>query len=69
MTGGFRANYVKRLREDTNIVLVETDVAAAFPFAGAALHEITVAPGNTPALRRRLGVPGEGPGRTRPSTN
>jgi len=29
MTGGFRANCVKRLREDTNIVLVETDVAAA----------------------------------------
>ena len=31
MKGGVRGKYVKRLREGSNLVLLEPDVAAAFP--------------------------------------
>ena len=31
MEGGVRGKYVKRYREGTNIVLLDPDVAAAFP--------------------------------------
>lgn len=38
MKGGVRGKYVKRYREGTNLVLLERDVAAAFP-TDAAVNE------------------------------
>ena len=35
MKGGVRGKYVKRLRAGSNLVLLEPDVAAAFPSAAA----------------------------------
>lgn len=35
MTGGVRGKYVERYREGTNVVLLDPDVAAAFPDAKA----------------------------------
>ena len=35
MKGGVRGKYVERYREGTNLVLLEPDVAAAFPDAKA----------------------------------
>jgi hypothetical protein len=35
MKGGVRGKYVKRYREGTNVVLLDADVAAAFPDAKA----------------------------------
>ncbi len=35
MTGGVRGKYVERYREGTNLVLLDPDIAAAFPDAKA----------------------------------
>ena len=35
MKGGVRGKYVERYREETNLVLLDPDVAAAFPDAKA----------------------------------
>ena len=35
MSGGVRGKYVERYREGTNVVLLDADVAAAFPDAKA----------------------------------
>jgi hypothetical protein len=35
MSGGVRGKYVERYREGTNVVLLDPDVAAAFPDAKA----------------------------------
>ncbi|MEI6666869.1 MAG: hypothetical protein WCP29_01835 [Acidobacteriota bacterium] len=57
MKGGVRAKYVKRLREGTNIVLVEPDVAAAFPSAIAVNEALRGILNTARAVRRSGGLP------------
>jgi hypothetical protein len=57
MKGGVRAKYVKRLREGTNIVLVEPDVAAAFPSADAVNEALRGVLNTARAVRRTGGLP------------
>jgi hypothetical protein len=40
MKGGVRGKYVKRYREGTNLVLLDPDVAAAFPDAKAVTNAL-----------------------------
>jgi hypothetical protein len=54
MKGGVRAKYLKRLRERSNIVVLEPEVAEAFPNEQAvnqALHS------PTPRRRKKAGPP------------
>ncbi|MCX6543706.1 MAG: hypothetical protein NTV05_04755 [Acidobacteria bacterium] len=57
MKGGVRGKYVKRLREGTNIVLVEPDVAAAFPSANAVNEALRGILNTARAVRRTGGLP------------
>ena len=57
MKGGVRGKYVKRLREGTNIVLVEPDVAAAFPTADAVNEALRGVLNTARAVRRTGGLP------------
>jgi len=57
MKGGVRGKYVERLREGTNIVLVDPDVAAAFPSANAVNEALRGILNTARAVRRTGGLP------------
>ena len=54
MQGGIRGKYVKRLREETNLVLLDPEVAAAFP-TGEAVNAALRGILNTAKAVRQLG--------------
>jgi len=56
MKGGVRGKYVKRFREGTNIVLVEPDVAEAFPTENAVNESLRGVLNTTRAVRRTGGL-------------
>ena len=57
MKGGVRGKYVKRFREGTNIVLVEPEVAEAFPTEDAVNEALRGVLNTTRAVRRTGGLP------------
>ncbi len=57
MKGGVRGKYVKRFRKGTNIVLVEPEVAEAFPTEGAVNEALRGVLNTTRAVRRTGGLP------------
>lgn len=57
MKGGVRGKYVKRYRAGTNIVLVEPDVAEAFPTEDAVNEALRGVLDTTRAVRRTGGLP------------
>jgi hypothetical protein len=57
MRGGVRGKYVDRVREGTNIVLIEPDVAAAFPTESAVNEALKGVLSTTRAVRRMGGLP------------
>lgn len=57
MKGGVRGKYFKRFREGTNIVLVEPEVAKAFPTEGAVNEALRGILNTTRAVRRTGGLP------------
>ncbi|MGH9424377.1 MAG: hypothetical protein ACRD3J_30680, partial [Thermoanaerobaculia bacterium] len=54
MKGGVRGKYVARLRKGSNIVILEPEIAAAFP-SDAAVNEALRGVLNTTTAVRRLG--------------
>ena len=57
MKGGVRGKYVARLRKGSNIVVLEPEIAAAFP-SGAAVNEaLRGVLDSTKAVRRIGGLP------------
>ena len=59
MKGGIRGKYVKRFREGTNIVLVEPEVAVAFPSEDAVNEALRGVLNTARAVRRTGGLPNE----------
>lgn len=57
MTGGVRGKYVKRVREGTNIVLLEPEVAEAFPSERAVNAALRGVLNTTRAVRQTGGLP------------
>jgi hypothetical protein len=57
MKGGVRGKYVKRFREGTNIVLVEPEVAQAFPTEDAVNAALRGVLSTARAVRRTGGLP------------
>lgn len=57
MKGGVRGKYVKRFREGTNIVLVEPEVALAFPTEDAVNEALRGVLNTARAVRRTGGLP------------
>ena len=57
MTGGARGKYYEDYRQGTNIVLLEPDVAAAFPTDGAVNEALRGILNTTRAVRRTGGLP------------
>jgi len=57
MKGGIRGKYVKRLREGTNIVLLEPDVVEAFPSEAAVNEALRGILNTTRAVRNTGGLP------------
>jgi len=57
MKGGVRGKYVERLREGSNVVLLEPDVAAAFPSSGAVNEALRGVLNTTRAVLRKGGLP------------
>lgn len=57
MKGGVRGKYVKRLREGSNLVLLEPDVAAAFPSDAAVNKALRAALDVASAVRTRGRLP------------
>jgi hypothetical protein len=57
MKGGVRGKHVERLREGTNIVLVDPDVAAAFPSADAVNEALRGILNTARAVRQTGGLP------------
>jgi hypothetical protein len=57
MRGGVRGKYFKRFREGTNIVLVEPEVAEAFPTEDAVNEALRGVLNTTRAVRRTGGLP------------
>ena len=57
MPGGVRGKYVKRLREESNIVLLEPEVAAAFPTDEAVNAALRGVLNTTKAVRHHGGLP------------
>jgi len=57
MKGGVRGKYFKRFREGTNIVLVEPEVAEAFPTEDAVNEALRGVLNTTRAVRRTGGLP------------
>lgn len=53
MKGGVRGKYVERYREGTNLVLLDPDVAAAFPDAKAVNDALRLLLEEKPSLRAR----------------
>jgi hypothetical protein len=57
MKGGVRGKYVARLRKGSNLVLLEPDVAAAFPSAEAVNEALRGVLNTTRAVRGKGGLP------------
>jgi hypothetical protein len=57
MKGGVRGKYVKRFREGTNLVLLEPEVAEAFPTDQAVNEALRGVLNTTNAVRRSGGPP------------
>jgi hypothetical protein len=57
MKGGVRGKYVRRFREGTNIVLLEPEVAEAFPTDDAVNEALRGVLNTTRAVRRSGGLP------------
>lgn len=57
MKGGVRGKYVRRAREGTNIVLIEPEVAAAFPTEAAVNEALKGVLNTTRAVRNTGGLP------------
>jgi hypothetical protein len=57
MKGGVRGKYVTRLRKGSNLVLLEPDVAAAFPSADAVNEALRGVLNTTRAVRGKGGLP------------
>lgn len=59
MKGGVRGKYARRARESTNIVLIEPEVAEAFPTEEAVNEALKGVLSTTRAVRRTGGLPNE----------
>ena len=59
MKGGVRGRYAHRAREGTNIVLIEPDVADAFPSERAVNEALKGVLNTTRAVRRTGGLPND----------
>jgi hypothetical protein len=57
MKGGVRGKYVTRLRKGSNLVLLEPEVAAAFPSAEAVNEALRGVLNTTRAVRGKGGLP------------
>jgi hypothetical protein len=57
MKGGVRGKYVARLRKGSNLVLLEPEVAAAFPSAEAVNEALRGILNTTRAVRGKGGLP------------
>lgn len=57
MKGGVRGKYVARLRKGSNLVLLDPEVAAAFPSAEAVNEALRGVLNTTRAVRRKGGLP------------
>jgi hypothetical protein len=57
MKGGVRGKYFARLRKGSNLVLLEPDVAAAFPTGGAVNEALRGVLNTTRAVRGKGGLP------------
>lgn len=57
MRGGVRGKYVKRLRKHSNVILLEPDVAAAFPNGTAVNEALRAVMDATKVMRRGPGRP------------
>ncbi|MBI4271123.1 MAG: hypothetical protein HY615_12365 [Candidatus Rokubacteria bacterium] len=57
MKGGIRGKYVARLRKGSNLVLLEPEVAAAFPSAEAVNEALRGVLNTTGAVRGKGGLP------------
>jgi hypothetical protein len=57
MTGGVRGKHYEEYRQGTNIVLLEPDVAKAFPTEGAVNEALRGILKTTRAVRRTGGLP------------
>jgi len=57
MKGGVRGKYVARLRKGSNLVLLDPEVAAAFPSAGAVNEALRGILNTTRAVRDKGGLP------------
>jgi hypothetical protein len=57
MKGGVRGKYVARLREGSNLVLVEPEVAEAFPSEAAVNEALRGLLNTTRAVRSKGGLP------------
>jgi hypothetical protein len=57
MKGGVRGKYAKRVREGTNIVLIEPEVAGAFPTEQAVNEALKGVLNTTRAVRSTGGLP------------
>jgi hypothetical protein len=57
MKGGVRGKYFERYRKGTNVVLLEPDVAAAFPTEDAVNEALRGILGTARAVRRTGGLP------------
>lgn len=57
MKGGVRGKYVSRLRKGTNIVVLEPEIAAAFPSDAAVNEALRGMLNTTKAVRRSGGLP------------
>ena len=59
MKGGVRGKYVARLRKGSNIVVLEPEIAAAFPSDAAVNEALRGVLNTTKAVRRIGGLPKE----------
>src|SRR5262245_27693792 len=57
MKGGVRGKYAARLRKGSNLVLLEPDIAKAFPSAAAVNEALRGVLTTTRAVRREGGLP------------
>jgi len=57
MKGGVRGKYVSRLRKGSNIVVLEPEIAAAFPSEAAVNEALRGVLNTTRAVRRSGGLP------------
>ena len=57
MNGGIRGKHIKHLRESKNIVLLQPDVAEAFPTEDAVNEALRGVLNTTRAVRKRGGLP------------